>query len=114
MTAVANCTLGLTLALMAQDARPGTLCLMPAWTFIASPQAAVLAGLQPYFVDVDPANWCLTPEAARSALAGAPGEVGAVMRIVPFGQPFDYAAWDAFQAETVCLWSSTRRPPSTR
>jgi dTDP-4-amino-4,6-dideoxygalactose transaminase len=44
---VANATLGLTLALAAQGAKPGTLCLMPAWTFVASPQAARLAGMQP-------------------------------------------------------------------
>jgi dTDP-4-amino-4,6-dideoxygalactose transaminase len=56
---VANATLGLTLALAAQDVRPGTLCLMPAWTFIASAHAAMMAGLVPYFVDVDPVTWTL-------------------------------------------------------
>src|SRR5262245_50285437 len=43
VTTVANGTLGLTLALAAQGVRPGTLCVMPAWTFVASAQAAVLA-----------------------------------------------------------------------
>src|SRR3954454_6333087 len=51
---VANATLGLAIALAIQNPRPGTLCAMPAWTFIASAHAAVLAGLVPYFVDVDP------------------------------------------------------------
>ena len=45
ITTIANATLGLTLALTAQGARPGTLCVIPAWTFIASVHAAVMAGL---------------------------------------------------------------------
>src|SRR5262245_45514864 len=51
---VANATLGLALALAAQDPPPGSLCVLPAWTFVASAHAAVMAGLTPYFVDVDP------------------------------------------------------------
>src|SRR6185437_1107659 len=37
---VANGTIALTLALKAAGAKPGTLCVMPAWTFVASPHAA--------------------------------------------------------------------------
>src|ERR1700744_825716 len=44
-----NATQGLTLALMTLGARPRTLCLMPAWTFVASAHAAIAAGLIPYF-----------------------------------------------------------------
>ena len=40
-------TRSLTLALAAQGARPGTLCVMPAWTFVASAHAAAMAGLTP-------------------------------------------------------------------
>src|SRR5262245_6468216 len=61
VTTVANATLGLTLALMAQQAAAGTLCVIPAWTFVASPQAASLAGMIPHFVDVDPRTWALDP-----------------------------------------------------
>src|SRR5258708_993904 len=53
VTTVANATLGLALALLAQQVRPGTFCMLPAWTFIASAHAVRLAGLTPYFVDVD-------------------------------------------------------------
>ena len=35
VTTIANGTLGLSLALSAQGARPGTLCVLPAWTFVA-------------------------------------------------------------------------------
>jgi dTDP-4-amino-4,6-dideoxygalactose transaminase len=97
---VANATQGLALALAAQDVRPGTLCVMPAWTFIASAHAATMAGLVPYFVDVDLETWALDPDRTSDAIARAPSAVGAVMPVVPFGQPIDVKAWDQFRAKT--------------
>ena len=97
---VANGTVGLTLALNALDARPGTLCVMPAWTFVASAHAASMAGLVPYFVDVDAGTWTIDPETLDGIIASAPGAVGAVMPVVPFGRPIDVAAWDRFRART--------------
>jgi dTDP-4-amino-4,6-dideoxygalactose transaminase len=97
---VANATLGLALALLAQQVRPGTLCVLPAWTFIASAHAAKLAGLVPYFVDVDAGTWAIDPASAADLIARAPAQVGAVMPVVPFGQPIDLAAWDRFRAST--------------
>jgi dTDP-4-amino-4,6-dideoxygalactose transaminase len=100
VTTVGNATLGLALALAAQSPAPGSLCAMPAWTFIASPHAAVVAGLTPYFVDVDARTWALDPSTVEAALAGAPAQVGAVMPVAPFGYPLDVAAWDRFRKRT--------------
>ncbi|HJP68189.1 MAG TPA: aminotransferase class I/II-fold pyridoxal phosphate-dependent enzyme, partial [Sphingomicrobium sp.] len=97
ITTTANATQGLTLALMTMGARPGTLCVMPAWTFIASAHAALAAGLTPYFVDVDPHTWALNPAEIEKLIARAPAPVGAIMPVVPFGQPIDGAAWDRFR-----------------
>lgn len=97
---IANGTLALVLALRASDAPPGTLCIIPAWTFAASAHAVMAAGLRPYFVDVDPGSWALTPDIAHHALATAPGEVGAVLPVAPFGAPIDYEGWLAFRGET--------------
>jgi dTDP-4-amino-4,6-dideoxygalactose transaminase len=97
---VANGTLGLALALMAQQASRGGLCLMPSWTFVATPHAACLAGLEPHFVDVDQASWALTPELAKEALARVERPVSAVMPVCPFGAPIDAAVWEAFEKET--------------
>jgi dTDP-4-amino-4,6-dideoxygalactose transaminase len=99
-TTVANGTLGLSLALSAQSPRPGTLCVLPAWTFVASAHASMLAGLTPFFVDVDPRTWALDPRSVKDAIARAPATVGAVMPVVPFGQPIDVAAWDDFRTNT--------------
>ena len=100
VTTIVNATLGLTLALTAQGARPGTLCAIPAWTFVASAHAATMAGLIPYFVDVDADTWAVDPEGIAASIAGAPAEVGAVMPVVPFGRPIDVAAWDRFRSRT--------------
>jgi dTDP-4-amino-4,6-dideoxygalactose transaminase len=97
---VANATLGLALALLAQQARPGTLCLLPGWTFIASAHAVRLAGLVPYFVDVDARTWAIDAASTVDLISHAPAQVGAVMPVVPFGQPIDLAAWDRFRAST--------------
>jgi len=100
VTTVANGTLGLALALSVQDARPGTLCVLPAWTFIAGAHAAMIAGLTPYFVDVGPHSWAIDPGMIADVISRAPRQVGAVMPVVPFGQPIDIAAWDAFRKRT--------------
>jgi dTDP-4-amino-4,6-dideoxygalactose transaminase len=94
----ANATLGLTLALMAQQPPAGSLCLMPSWTFVASPLAARMAGLVPWFADVAAEDWAMSPAIAERALARAPAPVGAVLAVAPFGRPPDPAAWDDFAA----------------
>lgn len=93
----ANGTLGLTLALQAQQPAPGSLCLMPSWTFVATAHAVRQAGLEPFFVDVDAETWALSPTQALLQVAGAPGPVGAVVVVAPFGAPVDVVAWDRFR-----------------
>ena len=97
VTTVANATVGLSLSLATLGAKPGTLCVIPAWTFIASAHAAVSAGMVPYFVDVDPEQWAIDPNEIGAIIRAAPGPVGAVMVVAPFGCPIDTAAWDRFR-----------------
>ena len=111
---VSSATDGLTCALRAvledrpADLRAG-LCLMPSWTFVASPQAALAAGLTPCFLDVDPATWALSPELVRAELLAGLARSGglwrgmpvsAVMAVAPFGLQLDAVAWDDFAART--------------
>jgi dTDP-4-amino-4,6-dideoxygalactose transaminase len=100
ITTVANATLGLALALAVQAPPLGTLCAIPAWTFVATAHAAILAGLIPYFIDVDAKSGMLDPERLREEIARAPAPVGAIMPVAPFGRPIDVAAWDSFRSET--------------
>lgn len=97
---LSNATQGLTVALMAAGAPPGTLCLMPAWTFVATAHAATQARMVPYLADVDGVDGALTPALAEAALAQAPGEVGAIMPVCPFGAPLDWGGWAALQRRT--------------
>ena len=97
---VGNATIGLTLALLAYDLPPGTLCMVPSWTFAATGHAIQMAGLTPWLVDVDPASWALKASMARELLPEAPGPVSVVMPISPFGQPIDFSTWELFRAET--------------
>ncbi len=97
---VSNATIGLTLALRAVGAKPGTLCVLPSWTFSASAHAVVNAGLRPYFVDVDEASWQLTPEQVLAVLDNLPGVAGSVMPIAPLGAPIDRDRWNRFRSAT--------------
>ena len=99
VTVVSNATVGLTLSLRATGAAEGY-CMVPAWTFAATPMAVEAAGLKRWFVDIDPIRWSLTPEIAVRSLSEAPGRVAAVMPVAPFGAAVEIAAWDEFTAGT--------------
>ena len=96
---LANGTQAITAALVASGAVSG-LCALPSWTFVATAHAVAQAGLEPWFLDVDPATWMLDPDAVRSALADAPGRVAAVVPVSAFGQAPDLQAWVRFRDET--------------
>jgi len=97
---VSNGTVAITLALLAQEVPRGTLCLMPSWTFTATPAAALAAGLTPCFVDVEESTQALDPRQAKEMVARAPGKVGAIIVVSPFGAPVDVQAWEDFTHAT--------------
>ena len=97
---VANGTLALTLALEALDLPRGSLCALPSWTFVATAHAVRMAGLVPWFVDVQTEEGELTPAGLLAALPEAPGPVTAAMPVAVMGRPMSPAAWRAFQDAT--------------
>ncbi|HTT61789.1 MAG TPA: DegT/DnrJ/EryC1/StrS family aminotransferase [Bryobacteraceae bacterium] len=96
----ANATAGITAALLARNAPPRSLCIMPSWTFAATPHAAHAAGLTPWFHDVDSQTWAFDPEAVRETIERIARPVGAVLVVSPFGAPIDVHAWQAFEDRT--------------
>ncbi|WP_142848934.1 DegT/DnrJ/EryC1/StrS family aminotransferase [Telmatospirillum sp. J64-1] len=94
---VGNGTQGLTAALLASEVRAGAYCVMPAWTFAASAQAVLAAGLRPYFIDVEAKAGVITPALVDAALPHVPGEVAAVMPVSPFGAPLDLRIWEEWR-----------------
>jgi dTDP-4-amino-4,6-dideoxygalactose transaminase len=93
----ANATQAITLTLKALDVQPG-LCLMPAWTFVATAHAAMAAGLIPHFLDVDPETQVPRPADVRAAIAR--GGVSAVIVVAPYGAPLEHRPWEALSDAT--------------
>lgn len=91
-------TAALTALLRARvNSRPG-LCLLPSWTFAATPAAALAAGLTPHFIEVDPETWALDPKhVAERARVLCPA---AIVVVAPFGARIDYAAWAHVERDT--------------
>ena len=101
----ANATCGITVALLARGVRAGSACIMPSWTFAATPHAARAAGLTPWFHDVDASSWALDPDRVEETVKNQPDtSIGAVIVVSPFGAPLDMDAWEAFEDRTgICV-----------
>jgi dTDP-4-amino-4,6-dideoxygalactose transaminase len=86
---VANATLGLMVALRTLvGPRPERReVLMPSFTFAATVDAVLWTGLEPVFVDVEPASWHLDPDALDAALDARSSTVGLVLAASTFGVP---------------------------
>lgn len=102
LTLAASGTTILELCLKAMKIPAGSLCIMPAWTFVATPLAAESAGLTSYFVDVDIDTQTINPETFIHELQAIStfGNIGAVIITSPFGCPVDSKKWDNFSAAT--------------
>lgn len=86
---VSNATMGLVLSI-ARTRRPGAkYAVLPSFTFAATPLAAEWAGLEPYFVDVDPSSWSVTASELGKALDLLGDEVAVVVPYAAFGDPLD-------------------------
>ncbi len=99
----ANATVGLTVALLARRVPAHSLCVVPSWTFVATPHAARAAGLTPWFHDVDRRTWALNPYEVMETLKGISRPVGAIIVVSPFGAPLDTDAWQEFEDRTGIL-----------
>lgn len=82
----ANGTDALTLALLSLALPPGTEVIVPAFTYVATLEAAALLGLRPVLVDVLPDTFAIDPAAVRAALTP---RTGAVVAVHLFGQCAD-------------------------
>ena len=85
----ANGTDALTLALMSLNLPAGAEIIIPAFTYVATLEAAVLLGLRPVLVDVRPDTFNIDPAAVTAALTP---HTGAIIAVHLFGQCADLAA----------------------
>ena len=82
---VCNATCGLMLAISQNRRATGRYALMPSFTFAATPLAALWCGLEPYFIDVRPGDWCLDEVLLAETIAALGDEVAIVIPYATFG-----------------------------
>jgi dTDP-4-amino-4,6-dideoxygalactose transaminase len=91
----ANGTDALLLVLMAEGVGPGDAVFVPAFTFVATVEVAMLCGATPVFVDVRPDTFNLDVDSLEAAI-GEAKKFGLKPRcVIPvdlYGQPADYRA----------------------
>ena len=85
----ANGTDALTLALLSLNLPAGAEVIVPAFTYVATLEAAALLGLRPVLVDVRPDTFNLDPAAAEAAITP---RTGAIIAVHLFGQCADLEA----------------------
>ena len=95
-----SATSGLTSVLRAMNLPRDSYCLVPSWTFVATPASAIAAEMIPYFVDVDEETWALDPDSIRDIIRNIDGVIGAIIVVAPFGKQIDLGAWQKFSSDT--------------
>lgn len=85
--AVSCCTSGLMLVLRALDLEGEV--ILPSFTFAATAHAVVWNGLEPVFVDCDPATYAIDPGCVEAAITP---ETAAIVATYIFGNPPDMTA----------------------
>lgn len=97
---IASGTDALLIAMRAEGIGPGDLVFVPAFSFVATAGAVVLAGATPVFSDVDPATFHLDPVDLERRAAALPASLRprAVVPVDLFGLPADYGPICAFAA----------------
>lgn len=89
VTTVNNATIGLILAI-SQCKRPkGKYALMPSFTFAATPLAALWCGLEPFFIDIRPDDWCMDEKLLKEVLQKLGDEVAVIIPYATFGNNMD-------------------------
>jgi perosamine synthetase len=90
--AVSNCTCALHLGLSSLDVKPGDICILPAYSWVATANAVQLCGARPEFVDIEPRTFNIDVNRVADTLARlmkdktTAGKVRAVLPVHTFGQ----------------------------
>ncbi len=92
----ANGTDALQISMMALGLKQGDEIITPSFTYIATTEVMALLGLKPVFVEVDPATFCIDPEAVKNAITSA---TKAIVPVHLYGQAANMEAIMAITKE---------------
>jgi len=82
--AMANCTIGLVLAIKALGLKGAV--VLPSFTFFATAHSLIWNGLEPVFADIDEHTWNLAPASVKKVLEQR-RDVSAILGVHVFGNP---------------------------
>lgn len=102
--AVNNATTGLIMAIRhaaGPRAGSGALALIPSFTFAATAQAAIWAGLTPLLCDIDPDDWAASAEAEAAAFARYGSRIAVVVPYATFGAAIDLDRYRGYHARGI-------------
>ena len=90
---VSSATTGLILALQAAVGPRRGACLVPSWTFAATPCAVMSAGLTPHFVDVERDTWLADRHQIADLAGRDPGRFVALLLVQRSGYEVELGPW---------------------
>lgn len=91
---VNNATSGLIAAISTLKRPRRKFALMPSFTFAATPLSAMWAGLEPFFVDIDPETWNMSHQSLEDAMAILGDDVAVIIPYSAMGNPVDVAYYE--------------------
>jgi dTDP-4-amino-4,6-dideoxygalactose transaminase len=94
VTTVNNATIGLMLAISQTKRTQGKYALMPSFTFAATPHAAIWCGLEPYFIDISPDDWCMNEQSLNEAIRDLGDKLAVVVPYATFGMNMDLTSYE--------------------
>jgi perosamine synthetase len=93
VVAVSSCTTALHLAVILAGLVPGDEVIVPSYTFVATANALLYAGVKPVFAEIDPFTFNLDPQKLSQALTP---RTKAVLVVDQFGLPADLDGIESF------------------
>jgi UDP-2-acetamido-2-deoxy-ribo-hexuluronate aminotransferase len=93
---VANGTDALQIALMALGVGPGDEIITPAFSYIATAEAAAVLGARPVYIDIDPATFLMDPALIEAAVTA---RTRAILPVSLYGQCADFDAINQIAAK---------------
>ena len=88
-------TMALVAALEGLKKKDRPYCILPSWTFVASAQSVIAAGLTPIFVDVDLDSMQLSSNIIKALPSEILMQASVVLVVSPYGAPLELGGFES-------------------